>query len=136
MNNHSITDIEIEKFLIGKWRFNKDWEINSIKFKDDMTYEQIKVQTFILNKPSELITGHNFTGLWYVNERRLCLNLKRVPNSFFNLQLPILSQIDFADMAARLTSLFITEKYEVININSTQFLMKDVNKSIVGIKIN
>ncbi|MBE8992327.1 hypothetical protein [Nostoc sp. LEGE 12450] len=46
----SLSDTEIEILLSGKWRFNTDWEKNSIKFKDDMTYEQTRIQTFLLSK--------------------------------------------------------------------------------------
>jgi hypothetical protein len=135
MNNSNLSDIEIEILLVGKWRFNTSWEKISIHFKDDMTYEQTKIQTFILSKPKELITGNKFTGVWHVSESRLCLNLKSVPKSIFNLQVLILSRVSIADMLANIGSLFITEKYEVIQINQSNFLIMDEDKSIVGTKI-
>jgi hypothetical protein len=61
MNNMNLSDTEIEILLFGKWRFNTNWEKISIEFKDDMTYEQTRIQTFLLSKPSELITGNKFT---------------------------------------------------------------------------
>ena len=136
MNNMNLSDTEIEILLFGKWRFNTDWEKISIEFKDDMTYEQTKIQTFLLSKPSELITGNKFTGVWHVNDRRLSLILKTVPKSFFNLRLLILSKVDLADMIASVCSIFITETYEVIDINSSKFIINGKNQRITGIKIN
>ena len=97
MNNMNLSDTEIEILLFGKWRFNTDWEKISIEFKDDMTYEQTRIQTFLLSKPREFITGNKFTGVWHVNDRRLCLILKTVPKSFFNLRLLILSKGEQCD---------------------------------------
>ena len=111
MNNMNLSDTEIEILLFGKWRFNTKWEKNSIEFKDNMTYEQTRIQTFILSKPNEFITGNKFTGVWHVNDRRLCLIVKTVPKSFFNLQLLILSKVDLADMIVSIYSIFITENY-------------------------
>ncbi|MHC5723544.1 MAG: hypothetical protein ACYTXY_05180 [Nostoc sp.] len=136
MNNMNLSDTEIEILLFGKWRFNTNWEKNSIEFKDNMTYEQTRIQTFLLSKPSEFITGNKFTGVWHVNDRRLCLIVKTVPKSFFNLQLLILSRVDLADMIASIYSIFITENYEVIEINKLKFLISDKNQRIAGIKIN
>ncbi len=137
MNNSNLSDIEIENLLFGKWRFDTSWEKISITLKDDMTYEQTKIQTFILSKPREILTGNKFLGVWYVSERKLCLNLKSAPKSFFNFHIPLLFRVSIADIVANFGSLFITEKYEVIKINSSNFLIMDVDKSvIVGTKIN
>lgn len=136
MNNSNLSDIEIEKLLFGKWRFDKSWEKISIEFKDDMTYEQTSIQSFILSKPRDLITGNKFTGLWHVSERRLRLNVRRVPNSVFNFHVPLLFKVSLADVVASFGSLFITEIYEVIKINSSEFIIRDVDQSIIGTKIN
>lgn len=132
----NLSDTDIEILLFGKWRFDIDLEKNVIEFKDNMTYERTTIQTFILSKPKELITGNKFTGVWYVDDRRLCLIVKTVPKSVFNLQLPILSRISLADTVAAIASLFITEQYKVIEINNSKFIMGDKDKSFVGVKIN
>ncbi|MEH2001248.1 MAG: hypothetical protein V7L00_21285 [Nostoc sp.] len=136
MNNMNLSDTEIEILLFGKWRFNTDWEKIYIEFKNDMTYEQTRIQTFLLSKPSEFITGNKFTGVWHVNDKRLCLIVKTVPKSFFNLRLLILSKVDLADMIASIFSIFITETYEVLEINKLNFIISDKNQRIAGIKIN
>lgn len=136
MSKINLSDTEIEILLLGKWRFETDWEKISIQFKDDMTYEQSRIQTFILSKPRELITGNKFFGIWHVNDRRLYFTLRSLPKSIFNFQIPILSKVYLADMAASLISLFITEKYEIIQINSSKFVIQDMDKSFVAIKIN
>lgn len=136
MNNSNLSDIEIENLFFGKWRFDTRWEKISIEFKDDMTYEQTRIQTFILDKPSEFITGNKFTGVWHVSERKLCFNVKTVPKSLFNLHIPLLFTVSLADITARFGSVFITEKYEVIKIDSSKFLMMDGDESIIGTKIN
>ncbi len=100
-----------------------------------MTYEQTRIETFILSKPREFITGNKFNGVWHVSERKLWLNVKSIPNSIFNFQIPLLSKVSVADMAARFGSMFMTEKYEVIEINSFKFLIMDVDESIVGTRI-
>ena len=130
------SDIEIEVLLFGKWRFNTDWEKNFIEFKQDMTYEQTKIQTFILYKPSELITGNKFTGVWYVNDAGLYLIPKNVSKSFFNFQLPLLPRVYLADIITSIASIFMTKKYEVLEINGSRFLIKDVDKSLIGIKVS
>ncbi len=132
----NISDAEIEMLLFGKWRFNKDWEIIYVEFKKDMTYEQTRIQTFILSKPMELLTGNKFKGTWYVNERRLSFNVDKVPKSSFNLRLPWLTQLNIADTVVNLGSVFITEKYKVVKINSSKFLIMDKDKSFVGTKIH
>ncbi|BAY22820.1 hypothetical protein NIES2100_25840 [Calothrix sp. NIES-2100] len=131
----NLSDIEIEVLLFGKWRFNTDWEKISIEFKDDMTYEQSRIQTFILSKPRELITGNKFNGVWYVNDGKLCLILKTVPKSFLNLQLAILPKVFLADMVVSIASLFLTEKYELTEINNSKFIIKDEQQPIVATKI-
>ena len=136
MNKKNLSDTEMEILLLGKWRFNTNWEKISIEFKDNMTYEQTKIQTFLLSKPSEFITGNKFTGVWHVNDKRLCLIVKTVPKSFFNLQLLILSKVDLADMIVSIYSIFITENYKIIEINKLKFLISDKNQIIAGIKIN
>ncbi|MEH1988778.1 MULTISPECIES: hypothetical protein [unclassified Nostoc] len=136
MNNMNLSDTEIEILLLGKWRFNTNWEKNSIEFKDNMTYEQTRIQTFLLSKPREFITGNKFTGVWHVNDKRLCLIVKTVPKSFFNLQILILSRVNLADMIASIYSIFVTENYEVIEIDKLKFLISDKNHRIAGIKIN
>ncbi|MFN6567280.1 hypothetical protein A6770_28565 [Nostoc minutum NIES-26] len=132
----NLSDTEIEILLFGKWRFNTNWEKNSIEFKDDMTYEQTRIQTFLLYKPSELIVGNKFTGVWHVNDRRLCLILKNVPKSVFNFQLLILSKLYLADMIVSIRSIFITENYEVIEVDGSKFIIKNKNERIAGIKIS
>ncbi|MEH2195011.1 MAG: hypothetical protein V7K98_20550 [Nostoc sp.] len=136
MDNINLSDIEIEVLLFGKWRFDTAWEKISIIFKDDMTYEQTRVQTFILHKPKELITGNKFNGVWYVTDRKLHLNIKSIPKSFLNLQIPLAFKISVADIVATLGSLFTAEKYEVVKINSSKFLLKDGEQSIIGTKIS
>ncbi len=136
INNSNLSDIEIENLLFGKWRYDTRWEKISIVFKDNMTYEQTRIQTFILDKPREFITGNKFTGVWHVSERKLCFNVKTVPKSLFNFPIPLLSRVSVADMAARFGSVFRTEKYEVIKIDSSKFLMMDGDESIIGTKIN
>ncbi|MEA5603224.1 hypothetical protein [Nostoc sp. UHCC 0252] len=61
--NSMHSDIEIEILLLGKWRFNTDSEKITIEFKDDMTYEQTRIQTLLFSKPKELLTGNKFTGV-------------------------------------------------------------------------
>ncbi|MBR8837978.1 MAG: hypothetical protein DSM106950_29255 [Stigonema ocellatum SAG 48.90 = DSM 106950] len=46
MSNSNLSGIEIEILLFGKWRFDTSWEKITIQFKDDMTYEQTRIQTF------------------------------------------------------------------------------------------
>jgi hypothetical protein len=135
MSNNNLSDIEIEILLFGKWRFDTSWEKITILFKDDMTYEQTRIQTFILSKPKELLVGNKFTGVWYVSGRKLHLNLKTVPKSFFNLKIPLVFNISIADMVTSLSSIFVTEKYEIIKINSSKFLIMDKEQSIIGTKI-
>ncbi|MBW4672718.1 MAG: hypothetical protein KME52_01310 [Desmonostoc geniculatum HA4340-LM1] len=135
MSNTNLSDIDIEILFYGKWRFNTSWEKITIIFKDDMTYEQTKIQTFIFHKPREILTGNKFTGVWYVTDRRLYLNLKTIPKSFLNLQIPLAFKISIADVIATLGSIFITEKYEVIEINSSKFTIRDKDQSIIGTKI-
>ncbi|MCC5634809.1 hypothetical protein LC593_02895 [Nostoc sp. CHAB 5844] len=135
MSDINLSDTEIEILLLGKWRFNKEWEKISIEFKDDMTYRQTRTQTFVLSKPRELLTGDKFTGVWYVNDRRLHLIVKAAPESIFNFHLPIFSKIYLANLIATVMSLFITEKYELIKINKSEFLIKDEKESIIGRKI-
>ncbi|BAY77870.1 hypothetical protein NIES25_43400 [Nostoc linckia NIES-25] len=130
------SDIEIEILLLGKWRFNTDSERITIEFKDDMTYEQTKIQTLLFSKPKELMTGNKFTGVWYVNRKILYLHVKNLPKSFLNLRIPLAFKISLADIIATLGSVFMTENYEVLKINSSKFLIKDKEQLIVGTKIN
>ncbi|GAX45450.1 hypothetical protein NIES4075_64710 [Tolypothrix sp. NIES-4075] len=130
------SDIEIEILLLGKWRFNTDSEKITIEFKDDMTYEQTRIQTLLFSKPKEIITGNKFTGVWYVNQKILYLNVKNLPKSFLNLRIPLAFKISLADIIATLGSVFMTENYEVLRINSSKFLIKDKEQSIIGTKIN
>jgi|GEM_PF-1653150 len=136
MNNINLSDTEIEILLFGKWRFDTSWEKISIVFKDDMTYEQTRVQTFILSKPRELLTGNKFNGVWYVNDGKLHLNIKSVPKSLLNLEIPLVFKVSIADMIANFGSLFITESYKILEINSSKFLMMDAEQSIIGTKLN
>lgn len=131
----SISDVEIEILLLGKWRFDNSWEKITIQFKDDMTYEQTKIQTFIFSKPREFITGNKFTGVWYVSEKTLYLNVKTVPKSLLNLHIPLVFKISIADMIVSLGSIFLIENYKIININSSKFLIMDKERSIIGTKI-
>ncbi|MDZ8185598.1 MAG: hypothetical protein RMX96_12175 [Nostoc sp. ChiSLP02] len=135
MSNTELSDIDIEILFYGKWRLNTSWEKVTITFKDDMTYEQSKVKTFFFHKPLELLTGNKFTGVWYVNDRRLYLNLKAIPDSFFNLQIPLVFKISIGDVVASLGSVFITEKYEVVEIDSSKFTLKNQEESVFGTKI-
>ncbi|MFL9454169.1 hypothetical protein AB0758_24125 [Tolypothrix bouteillei VB521301_2] len=134
--NMNLSDVEIEILLLGKWRFNTDWEKFAISFADDMTYEQTRIQTFFLSKPKELLTGNKFAGTWHINDRKLCLIVKTVPQSFLNFQLPVLPRIHFADMLASVSSVFRTEVYEIIQINSSHFLVRDVDRFLVGTKVS
>ncbi|MEH1937172.1 MAG: hypothetical protein V7L14_26405 [Nostoc sp.] len=136
MSNSKHSDIEIEILLLGKWRFNTSSEKITIEFKDDMTYEQTRVQTLLFSKPKELITGNKFTGVWYVSQKKLHLNVKSMPKSFLNLKIPLAFKISIADMIATLGSVFMAENYEVIRINSSKFLIKDKEESIIGTKLN
>ncbi|MHC0062929.1 hypothetical protein ACWATR_08360 [Nostoc sp. UIC 10890] len=136
MSNSKHSDVEIEILLLGKWRFDTYSEKITIEFKDDMTYEQNRVQMLLFSKPKELITGNKFTGVWYVTKKKLHLNVKTMPKSFFNLKIPLAFKISLADMIATLGSVFMPESYEVIRINSSKFLIKDKEQSIIGTKIN
>ncbi|WP_445627354.1 hypothetical protein [Nostoc sp. DSM 114167] len=136
MNISKHSDLEIEILLLGKWRFNTGSEKITIEFKDDMTYEQTRIQTLLLSKPKELLTGNKFTGVWYVSQKKLYLNVKTMPKSFFNFKIPLVFKISIADMVATLGSVFVAEMYEVIRINSSKFLIKDKEQSILGTKIN
>ncbi|MFN6560830.1 MAG: hypothetical protein RMY28_013740 [Nostoc sp. ChiSLP01] len=131
-----LSDLEIEVLLFGKWRFNTDWDKIFIEFKQDMTYEQTKIQTFVLSQPSELITGNKFTGVWYVNDARLYLMPKTASKSFFNFQIPLFPRFYLADIITSIVSLFITKKYELVEINSSRFVINDVDKSFIGIKVS
>ncbi|MGJ5631999.1 hypothetical protein [Nostoc sp. CALU 1950] len=136
MSNSKHSDVEIEILLLGKWRFDTYSEKITIEFKDDMTYEQNRVQMLLFSKPKELITGNKFTGVWYVTQKKLHLNVKTMPKSFFNLKIPLAFKISLADMIATLSSIFMPESYDVIRINSSKFLIKDKEQSIIGTKIN
>ncbi|MBD2521596.1 hypothetical protein [Nostoc sp. FACHB-133] len=136
MSNSKHSDIEIEILLFGKWRFDTSSEKVTIEFKDDMTYEQTTVQTLLFSKPKELITGNKFTGVWYVSQKKLYLNVKTMPKSFLNLRIPLVFKISIADMVATLGSVLMVENYEVMKINSSKFLIKDKDQSILGTKIN
>ncbi|WP_341528312.1 hypothetical protein [Nostoc sp. UHCC 0302] len=136
MTNSKHSDVEIEILLLGKWRFDTSSEKITIEFKDDMTYEQTKIQTLLFSKPKELLTGNKFTGVWYVSQKKLYLNVRTMPKSFFNLRVPLAFKISIADMVATLGSVLSAENYEVIRINSSKFLIKDKEKSIIGTKIS
>lgn len=135
MNNINYMDREIEVLLFGKWRYDTEQEKVFLEFKDDMTYEQTRIQTFFLFKPKEYITGNKFTGVWHVNDRKLCLIVKTVPKSLLNLQLSILLKVSLADMMASFISLFIIENHEIVKVNNSDFLIKTEKKLIVGKKI-
>lgn len=137
MNNNELSDLEIERLLIGKWRFNTTWERISIQFKNDMTYEQTRVQTFILYKPIEFIAGNNFTGVWYVREGKLYLNFKEAPASIFNFEIPLIIKFKAADFVAKVSSLFISETYRFLKITNSKCIIKEAQKeeTIIGIKI-
>ncbi|MEH2271389.1 MAG: hypothetical protein V7K68_23715 [Nostoc sp.] len=136
MSNSKHSDIEIEILLLGKWRFDTSSEKITIEFRDDMTYEQTRVQTLLFSKPKELITGNKFTGVWYVSQKKLHLNVRTMPRSFFNLKVPLAFKISLADIVATLGSVFMPENYEVIRINSSKFFIKDQEQSIIGTKLN
>ncbi|TBR56827.1 hypothetical protein B4U84_27815 [Westiellopsis prolifica IICB1] len=135
MSNSELSDIDIEVLLFGKWRFDTSKEKISIEFKSDMTYEQIRVQTFISTKPVELLTGNKFNGVWFINDKILYLNLKSIPKSPLNLQIPLFFKVSLGDLIATFSSLFVNEKYQVIKINSSKFQIKDGEESIIGTKI-
>lgn len=136
MTTSKHSDIEIEILLLGKWRFDTSSEKITIEFRDDMTYEQTRVQTLLFSKPKELITGNKFTGVWYISQKKLHLNVRTMPKSFFNFKVPLAFKISLADIVATLGSLFIPENYDVIRINSSKFLIKDKEESIIGTKLN
>ncbi|MEH2284574.1 MAG: hypothetical protein V7K90_25175 [Nostoc sp.] len=136
MSNSKHSDIEIEILLLGKWRFDTHSEKITIEFKDDMTYEQTRVQILLFSKPKELLTGNKFTGVWYVSQKKLHLNVRTMPKSFFNLKVPLALKISLADIVATLGSVFIPENYEVIRINSSKFFIKNQEQSIIGTKLN
>ncbi|BAZ54030.1 hypothetical protein NIES4103_67150 [Nostoc sp. NIES-4103] len=134
MNTNSLSDREIETLLIGKWRYDTDWEKVFLEFKEDMTYEQTRIQTFFLSKPKEFVTGNKFTGVWHVNEQKLCLIVKTLPKSLLNLQLSVLFKVSIADIMASFISLLVIENYKIIEIESDKFVIMDAEKSIVGLK--
>jgi hypothetical protein len=130
------SDIEIEILLLGKWRFDTSSEKITIEFQDDMTYEQTRVQTLLFSKPKELLTGNKFTGVWYVSQKKLHLNLRTMPKSFLNFKIPLAFKISIADIVGTLGSVFMSESYEIMRINSSKFLIKNQEQSIIGTKIN
>ncbi|AUT02768.1 hypothetical protein CLI64_21520 [Nostoc sp. CENA543] len=136
MDSSKHSDIEIEVLLIGKWRFNTSLEKVTIEFKDDMTYEEIKIQTSLFYKAQELITGNKFTGVWYVTNKKLHLNVKAMPKSVLNFKIPLAFKISIADAIASINSVFTPEIYDVMRINNSQFLIKYQDESIIGAKIN
>ncbi|MDF5723233.1 MAG: hypothetical protein PUP91_22720 [Rhizonema sp. PD37] len=136
MSNLNLSDTDIEILLFGKWRFDKSGEKVSILFKDDMTFEETIIQTFLFSKPKELLTGNKFNGTWYVSNRKLNLNIRSIPKSVFNFQIPLFFKISLADIIASVGSIFVTQNYEIVEINSSKFLVKDVDQSIIGTKIN
>ena len=99
-------------------------------------YEQTKIQTLLFSKPKELLTGNKFTGVWYVSQKKLYLNVRTMPKSFLNLRIPLVFKISIADMVATLGSVLMVENYEIMKINSSKFLMKDKDQSILGTKIS
>ncbi|WP_392534061.1 hypothetical protein [Nostoc sp. C117] len=135
MNTSKHSDIEIEILLFGKWRFDTYSEKITIDFRDDMTYEQTRVQIHLFSRPKELLTGNKFTGVWYVSQKKLHLNVRNMPKSFLNFRIPLAFKISLADIAATLSSVLMAEIYEVMRINSSNFLLKDKEESIVGTKI-
>ncbi len=135
MNNTKYSDIEIEILLFGKWRFDRSGEKITIEFRDDMTYEKTSIQTLIFSKVKELITGNKFIGIWYVSDKKLYLNVKNVPKSIFNFEIPLAFKVSIADIMATLGSVFMPEKYEVMRINSSKFRIMDKEESIIGTKI-
>ncbi|MEA5623247.1 hypothetical protein [Nostoc sp. UHCC 0251] len=135
MSNSKHSDIEIEILLLGKWRFDTFSEKVTIEFKDDMTYEQTKIQMLFFSKPKELLTGNKFTGVWYVRQNKLHLNVRTMPKSFFNFSIPLVFKISLADIVATLNSIFTPENYEVIEINDSKFIIKDQEESIIGTKL-
>ncbi|WGV25106.1 hypothetical protein [Halotia branconii] len=135
MDNSKHSDVDIEILLLGKWRFNTSSERITIEFKDDMTYEQTKVQTLLLSRTKELITGNKFTGVWYVSQKKLYLNVRNMPKSFFNFRIPLALKISLADILATINSVFMPEIFEVMRINDSQFLIRDKEELVIGTKI-
>jgi hypothetical protein len=70
-----------------------------------------------------------------VRQKKLHLNVRSMPKSFFNLKVPLALKISIADMVATLGSVFMPENYEVMRINSSKFLISDQEQSIIGTKI-
>ena len=136
MDNSKHSDLDIEILLLGKWRFNVYSEKITIEFKDDMTYEQTRIQTSFFLRPKELITGNKFNGIWYVNQKKLYLNVRNIPSSWLNFELPLSFKISIADIVAAMSSVLIPEYYEVMRINSSKFILKDKDESILGTKIS
>ncbi len=136
MKVRNLSDRDIEKLLIGKWRYNTDKEKVCLEFYQDMTYEQTRIQTYFLSKPKEYITGNKFTGVWHVNDKKLSLILKSIPNSIFNLHLSELLKFTVADMVASLNSLFFIENYQIIKINNSEFIIMDEDELIFITKVN
>ncbi len=136
MNNIILSDKEIETLLVGKWRYNTDFEKIFLEFKDDMTYEQTRIQTYFLSKPKEYITGNKFAGVWHVNDRKVSLILKRLPKSILNLQLSKLLKLSFADMVVSFNSLLFIENYQITKINNSKFSIMDEDELIVATKID
>lgn len=136
MDNSKHSDVEIEILLLGKWRFDTSSEKITIEFRDDMTYEQTRIQILLFSKPKEILTGNKFTGVWYVSKKKLYLNVRTMPKSFFNLKIPLAFKISIADIVATISSTFMPENYEVMRINSSKFMIQDKEESIIGTKIN
>ncbi|MGB6301418.1 MAG: hypothetical protein WBF90_35275 [Rivularia sp. (in: cyanobacteria)] len=136
MKVRNLSDRDIEKLLIGKWRYNTDKEKVCLEFHQDMTYEQTRIQTYFLSKPKEYITGNKFTGVWHVNDKKLSLILKSIPNSIFNLHLSELLKFTVADMVASFNSLFFLENYQIVKINNSEFIIRDENELISISKAN
>ncbi|MGB6297576.1 MAG: hypothetical protein WBF90_15530 [Rivularia sp. (in: cyanobacteria)] len=136
MKNIILSDKEIETLLVGKWRYNTDFEKIFLEFKDDMTYEQTRIQTYFLSKPKEYITGNKFAGVWHVNDRKVSLILKRLPKSILNLQLSKLFKLSIADMVASFNSLLFIENYQITKINNSKFSIMDEDELIVATKMD
>ncbi|MGB3639972.1 MAG: hypothetical protein WBA39_20715 [Rivularia sp. (in: cyanobacteria)] len=136
MKNIILSDKEIETLLVGKWRYNTDFEKIFLEFKDDMTYEQTRIQTYFLSKPKEYITGNKFAGVWHVNDRKVSLILKRLPKSILNLQLSKLLKLSVADMVASFNSLLFIENYQITKINNSKFSIMDEDELIVATKMD
>lgn len=136
MSDSKHSDMEMEVLLIGKWLYETASEKVTIEFKDDMTYEQTKIQMLLFSRLKEFVTGNKFTGVWYVRRKQLHLNLRNMPTSLLNFKVLLAFELSIADMLGTLGSVLLPERYEIMRINTAKMLMQVQDKSIIVIKLN